>query len=33
MEDFSDDHGFDHYDRAMPGKLARKTLREVENNE
>jgi hypothetical protein len=29
MDDFSDDHGFNQYDRAMPGKLARKTLLEI----
>lgn len=26
-DDFSDDHGFDYYDRPMPGALAREVLR------
>lgn len=29
MLDFSDDHGFNEYDRLMPGKLARATLLEL----
>ena len=29
MEDFSEDHGFNQYDRPMPGKLARSTLKEI----
>ena len=28
-DDFSDDHGFGQYDRPMPGKLARETLKEI----
>ncbi len=29
-DDFSDDHGHPDYDRAMPGKLARETLRALQ---
>lgn len=32
-EDFSDDHGDEFYDRAMPGALARKVLRGVETGD
>jgi hypothetical protein len=28
-QDFSDDHGHEHYDRPMPGKLARETIQRV----
>lgn len=28
-DDFAEDHGDDFYERAMPGDLARKTLREI----
>jgi hypothetical protein len=30
MDDFCDKHGIGQYDRPMPGKLARKTLLEIE---
>ena len=30
IDDFSDDHGFNQYDRAMPGKLARQVLKETD---
>ena len=29
LDDFSEDHGSENYDRAMPGKLARQTLSEI----
>jgi hypothetical protein len=29
MDDFSEDDGFNEYERAMPGKLARQVLRET----
>lgn len=29
IDDFSDDHGFNDYDRSMPGKLAREVLFET----
>lgn len=29
MDDFDDEHGFNQYDRPMPGKLARKVLRKM----